>query len=39
MYLGKVVEQAVKKDLVEKPLHPYTISLFSFLQESIPEKR
>ena len=29
MYQGKVVEQAATKDLMSRPLHPYTLKLFS----------
>jgi len=29
MYLGQLIEKASKKDIFEKPLHPYTIALLS----------
>ncbi len=29
MYLGQLIEKAPKKDIFEKPLHPYTIALLS----------
>lgn len=34
MYGGKIVESAARKDLFERPLHPYTIKLL----ESLPSK-
>jgi oligopeptide/dipeptide ABC transporter ATP-binding protein len=39
MYLGKVVEQADKKTLVEHHLHPYTTSLFAASPGIDPGKR
>ncbi len=39
MYLGKVVEEADKKDLFNHPMHPYTEALLSSIPVPDPDKR
>ena len=39
MYLGKIVESADKKELIEEHLHPYTKALFAASPEINPKKR
>ncbi|MHC1709527.1 MAG: ABC transporter ATP-binding protein [Methanomassiliicoccales archaeon] len=39
MYLGKVVEEASKKDLFNHPMHPYTEALLSSIPVPDPDKR
>ncbi len=39
MYLGKIVELSDKKGIAEKPLHPYTRSLFAASPGIDPRKR
>jgi len=39
MYLGKIAELSSKKELFDRPLHPYTVSLMSAIPEANPEKK
>lgn len=39
MYSGKIVEIGATRDVLEAPLHPYTIALISSIPEPDPEKK
>ena len=38
MYLGKIVETAESGELMNNPLHPYTVSLLSAIPVAAPKK-
>jgi oligopeptide/dipeptide ABC transporter ATP-binding protein len=38
MYCGKIIEVGRTRDVVERPLHPYTIALISSVPQPDPEK-
>ena len=38
MYCGKIIEVGRTRDVVEKPLHPYTIALISSVPQPDPER-
>ena len=39
MYSGKIVEIGKVRDLIEKPLHPYTLALISSVPQPDPDKK
>jgi peptide/nickel transport system ATP-binding protein len=39
MYSGKIVEVGKSRDVLQKPLHPYTIALIASVPEPDPEKK